>query len=144
MVFLGKLYTLLFKKNKTNNTSSQFFLKNIENAAVVQLPEGLQYQVLIEGNGNKPMITETIKAHYKGFLLSGYEFDNSFLRNEPLTAPIKTFIKGWQIALPMMTEGSIWRLWIPAKLGYGSRGAGEDIPGGATLVFDVQLIEIIK
>ncbi len=144
MSFLGKLYRLLSGKSKSEKTDIQFFLKNIENAAVVELSAGMQYQVLIEGTGNKPRITETVKAHYKGFLLSGHEFDNSFIRNEPLTAPIKSFIKGWQIALPMMTEGSIWRLWIPANLGYGSRGDGEDIPGGATLVFDVQLIEIIK
>ncbi len=144
MSFLGKLYSLLSGKYKSGKTDSHFFLKNIENAAVVELSTGMQYQILIEGTGNKPLITETVKTHYKGFLLSGFEFDNSFVRNEPLTAPIKTFIKGWQIALPMMTEGSIWRLWIPSNLGYGSRGAGDDIPGGAILVFDVQLIEIIK
>ena len=144
MSFLGKLYSFLSLKSKSEKTDSQFFNKNLENAAVFELPDGLQYQVLIEGSGNKPLISETVKTHYKGFLLSGLEFDNSFVRNEPLTAPINTFIKGWQIALPMMTEGSIWRLWIPSSLGYGKKGAGDDIPGDATLVFDVQLIEIIK
>jgi FKBP-type peptidyl-prolyl cis-trans isomerase FklB len=108
------------------------------------LPEGLQYQELKQGNGAKPSPGDTIKAHYKGALLDGKEFDSSFKRNQPFTAPLRSLIKGWQIAIPLMNEGSHWRLWIPSELAYGDRGAGGDIPGGATLMFEVELLQIIK
>ena len=90
------------------------------------------------------MPSSTIKAHYKGALLNGKEFDSSFRRNDPFTAPLRALIKGWQIAIPLMNEGSNWRLWIPSDLAYGDRGAGADIPGGATLMFEVELISIIQ
>ncbi len=120
-----------------------FLEQNKSNPGVVVLPEGMQYQVLQEGSGRKPAPTDSVKAHYAGALLNGKEFDSSFRRNQPFTAPLRALIKGWQIALPMMTEGSRWRLWIPSDLAYGDRGAGADIPGGATLVFDVELIEVL-
>jgi FKBP-type peptidyl-prolyl cis-trans isomerase FklB len=132
------------KLNAEKEKGAEFLKKNLGNAAVVELEGGMQYQVLIEGGGQKPLISETIKAHYKGLLLNGKEFDNSFKRSQPFTAAVRSLIKGWQIALPLMSEGSTWRLWIPSELAYGDRGAGHDIPGGATLVFDVELIEIIK
>lgn len=107
------------------------------------LPEGIQYEVLREGNGAQPVISSTVKAHYKGALLDGREFDSSFRRNQPFTAPLRSLIKGWQIAIPLMKTGSHWRLWIPSDLAYGDRGAGSDIPGGATLIFEVELLEIV-
>lgn len=110
---------------------------------VVELPEGIQYEVIKEGTGPKPAITDKIKAHYKGALLDGKEFDSSFKRNQPFSAPLRSLIKGWQIAIPLMNQGSHWRLWIPADLAYGDRGAGADIPGGATLMFEVELLEIL-
>jgi FKBP-type peptidyl-prolyl cis-trans isomerase FklB len=76
-------------------------------------------------------------------LLDGKEFDSSFKRNQPFTAPLRSLIKGWQIAIPLMNEGSHWRLWIPSDLAYGDRGAGGDIPGGATLIFEVELLKIL-
>lgn len=121
------------------------FLKaNKENDGVVELPEGIQYLVIKEGTGSQPAISDTVKAHYKGALLDGKEFDNSFKRGQPFSAPLTALIKGWQIALPLMKEGSHWRLWIPSHLAYGDRGAGADIPGGATLMFEVELISIGK
>lgn len=132
------------KLDSEKKAGQEFLLKNKENAAVIELPEGMQYQILTEGIGNKPLVTDTIKANYRGMLLSGKEFDNSFKRGQPFNAGIRSLIKGWQIALPMMTEGSTWRLWIPSNIAYGDRGTGSDIPGGATLVFDVELIEIIN
>ncbi len=121
-----------------------FMQANKEKPGVIVLPEGLQYEVVKEGNGSKPAITDTIKAHYKGALLNGKEFDSSFKRNQPFSAPLRSLIKGWQIAIPLMNEGSHWRLWIPSDLAYGDRGAGADIPGGATLMFEVELLQIIK
>lgn len=121
-----------------------FMQTNKEKPGVVALPEGLQYEVLKEGSGKQPVISDAIKAHYKGALLDGKEFDSSFKRNQPFSAPLRSLIKGWQIAIPLMKEGSHWRLWIPSDLAYGDRGAGGDIPGGATLMFEVELLEILK
>lgn len=121
-----------------------FLLTNKEKPGVKELPEGIQYQVLKEGSGPQPQITSNIKAHYKGALLDGKEFDSSFKRNQPFSAPLRSLIKGWQIAIPLMKQGSHWRLWIPSDLAYGDRGAGNDIPGGATLVFEVELLEILS
>ena len=121
-----------------------FLQINKDKPGVIVLPEGLQYEVLKEGSGAQPAVTDTIKAHYKGALLDGKEFDSSFKRNQPFSAPLRSLIKGWQIAIPLMKEGSYWRLWIPSDLAYGDRGAGRDIPGGATLMFEVELLQIIK
>ncbi len=121
------------------------FLKaNKDAEGVVELPSGIQYLVIKEGSGAQPLVSEAVKAHYKGALLDGKEFDSSFRRNQPFTAPLRSLIKGWQEVLPLMKEGSHWRLWIPSDLAYGDRGAGADIPGGATLMFEVELISIIK
>ena len=106
-----------------------FLEQNKTQPGVVVLPEGIQYLILQEGSGKKPATTATVKAHYSGSLLNGKEFDSSFRRNQPFTAPLQALIKGWQIALPMMSEGSRWRLWIPSELAYGDRGAGADIAG---------------
>jgi len=139
-----KIRAFMQQKIQTQKDEGAAFLEqNKSNPGVVVLPEGMQYLVLQEGAGRKPAPTDSVKAHYAGALLSGKEFDSSFRRNQPFTAPLRALIKGWQIALPMMTEGSRWRLWIPSDLAYGDRGAGADIPGGATLVFDVELIEVL-
>ena len=127
---------------KTAGTA--FLAENKNQPGVVELPEGMQYLILQEGSGRKPTPTDSVKAHYAGSLLNGKEFDSSFRRNQPFTAPLQALIKGWQIALPLMSEGSRWRLWIPSDLAYGDRGAGGDIPGGATLVFEVELLEVIS
>lgn len=132
------------KINKQKEEGQAFLAANKMNDGVVELPEGMQYLILKEGTGVQPAISQSVKAHYKGSLLNGKEFDNSFKRGEPFTAPLRALIKGWQIALPLMKEGSHWRLWIPSDLAYGDRGAGNNIPGGATLVFEVELIEVVK
>ncbi len=121
-----------------------FLQTNKDKPGVKELPGGIQYEVLKEGAGAQPVLTDKIKAHYKGSLLDGKEFDSSFKRNQPFDAPLTALIKGWQIAIPEMKIGSHWRLWIPSELAYGDRGAGRDIPGGATLIFEVELLEIIK
>ncbi len=121
-----------------------FMAVNITKEGVKELPGGIQYEVIKDGTGAQPLVTESVLAHYKGSLLDGKEFDNSFKRGQPFKAPLRALIKGWQVALPMMKEGSHWRLWIPSDLAYGDRGAGSDIPGGATLVFEVELIQVIK
>jgi len=132
-------------KIETQKEAGAAFLKaNKEKEGVIELPSGIQYLVLKEGTGVQPSVSDTVKAHYKGALLDGKEFDSSFKRNQPFTASLRSLIKGWQEALPLMKEGSHWRLWIPSDLAYGDRGAGSDIPGGATLMFEVELISIVK
>lgn len=134
-----------FMQNKINQQKQEgeaFLQANKENANVHVLPEGIQYEVLKEGTGAQPSVTDTVTAHYKGSLLNGIVFDSSFARNQPFTAPLTHLIKGWQIAIPHMKEGSHWRLCIPSDLAYGDSGAGKDIPGGATLIFEVELLKI--
>lgn len=131
------------KLNKEKEAGQEFLLANKNKEGVQELPGGMQYQVLKEGTGPKPQKNSRIKAHYKGSLLNGKEFDSSYKRNQPFTAPLNALIKGWQEAIPLMNVGSTWRLWIPSDLAYGDRGAGSDIPGGATLQFDIELLEII-
>ena len=121
-----------------------FMNENKNKPGVTELPEGIQYEVIKEGTGANPLLRDKVKAHYKGTLLDGKEFDNSFKRGQPFSAPLTALIRGWQIALPLMKEGSHWRLWIPSHLAYGDNGAGGSIPGGATLVFEVELISIVK
>jgi len=132
------------KIDTQKETGANFLKENKAMPGVVELPEGIQYFVIKEGTGAKPSPSDKVKANYKGELLDGKEFDNSFKRGQPFEAPLRALIKGWQIALPLMKEGSHWRLWIPSDLAYGDRGAGADIPGGATLVFEVELISIVK
>lgn len=126
------------------SAGAAFMTQNITREGVKELPGGIQYEVIKEGTGAQPAVTDSVKAHYKGSLLDGKEFDNSFKRGQPFTAPLRALIKGWQVALPMMKEGSHWRLWIPSDMAYGDRGAGNDIPGGATLIFEVELLQVIK
>jgi FKBP-type peptidyl-prolyl cis-trans isomerase FklB len=141
----NKLKDFMNNKIAAQKEAGANFLKANKNApGVVELPSGIQYLVLKEGTGAKPAPVDTVKAHYKGALLDGKEFDSSFRRNQPFTAPLRSLIKGWQEALPLMNEGSHWRLWIPSELAYGDRGAGSDIPGGATLMFEVELINVVK
>lgn len=139
-----KIQAYMQEKLQAQKTEGVAFLtQNKTQPGVIELPEGMQYLILQEGTGRKPSSDDSVKAHYSGSLLNGKEFDSSFRRNQPFTAPLKALIKGWQIALPMMPEGSRWRLWIPSELAYGDRGAGADIPGGATLIFEVELLEVI-
>lgn len=132
------------KIDAQKSAGTAFLHVNKDKAGVVSLPQGLQYEVIKEGTGAQPSVNDKITAHYRGALLDGKEFDSSFKRNQPFTAPLRSLIMGWQIAIPLMKEGSHWRLWIPSDLAYGDRGAGGDIPGGATLLFEVELLKIIK
>ena len=140
----NKLKEYMNEKIEAQKKAGKEFLEaNKSKPGVSELPGGLQYEVVKEGTGPQPKLSDKIKAHYKGELLSGKEFDSSFKRNQPFSAPLTALIQGWQIAIPLMKQGSHWRLWIPSDLAYGDRGAGSDIPGGATLMFEVELLEIL-
>ena len=96
------------------------------------------------GTGPRPKATNTVRTHYHGTLINGKVFDSSVQRNEPVEFPVSGVIPGWTEALQLMPVGSKWRLFIPSKLAYGERGAGDAIGPNATLIFDVELLNIVK
>ena len=120
------------------------FLKfNAEQEGVVCLPSGLQYKVLVEGNGKKPSTTSQVKCHYEGTLLNGVKFDSSYDRNEPAVFGLNQVIAGWTEGVQLMAEGSKYEFFIPYNLAYGAHGAPGAIPPYATLKFVVELIEVL-
>ncbi len=135
---------MLEKASKSKEEGIKFLEENKKQAGVVTLPSGLQYEIIKEGTGPIPKSTDTVKAHYAGSLIDGKEFDNSYKRGEPITIPVTGVIQGWVQALQLMPVGSKWKLFIPSDLGYGDRGAGGAIPGGAALIFDIELLEIVN
>jgi FKBP-type peptidyl-prolyl cis-trans isomerase len=132
----------LAEKNKKDGEA--FLAENKSKQGVVTLESGLQYKVLKAAEGRKPAANDTLVCRYKGSLLDGTEFDNSFSSKEPVTVPLRRVIRGWQEALPLMPVGSRWQLFVPPSLAYGARGAGakSKIGPNATLVFEVELLSI--
>jgi FKBP-type peptidyl-prolyl cis-trans isomerase FklB len=128
-----------------NKTQEDAFLKeNAGKPGIKVTPSGLQYKVITEGSGPRPLESDTVKVHYRGTLLDGTEFDSSYKRNEPAVFPLKGVIKGWTEALQLMKAGSKYQIFLPSKLAYGEQGAGQIIGPNATLVFEVELISIEK
>ncbi len=121
-----------------------FLAENKAKAGVTTTTSGLQYSVEKEGTGAKPTATDRVKVHYTGRLLDGKVFDSSVERGQPAEFGVNEVIKGWTEALQLMPVGSKWKLYIPADLAYGDRGAGAEIKPGSTLVFDVELLDIVK
>ncbi|MEO7292474.1 MAG: FKBP-type peptidyl-prolyl cis-trans isomerase [Ginsengibacter sp.] len=139
-----KLMAYMNNKNSAAKEEGKKFLAdNKKRHGVVELPSGLQYEILRPGTGEKPKATDTVKVHYAGTLINGQKFDNSYDRGQPIVYPVTGFVQGWIQALQLMPVGSKWKLFIPSDLGYGERGAGA-IPGGATLIFEIELIEIVN
>ncbi|SJZ53420.1 FKBP-type peptidyl-prolyl cis-trans isomerase FklB [Chitinophaga eiseniae] len=132
------------KVAKNREASDKFLAENKAKPGVVTLPSGLQYQILKEGTGPKPTINDKVKTHYHGTLIDGTVFDSSVDRGEPISFPVSGVIRGWTEALQLMPVGSKWRLFIPSDLAYGDRGAGPKIGPGSALVFDVELLDIVK
>lgn len=132
------------KMNEESIAKGKAFLEeNAKREGVVTLPSGLQYEVITEGNGKKPSATDRVKCHYEGTLTDGTLFDSSVKRGTPAVFGVNQVIKGWVEALQLMSEGAKWKLYIPYDLGYGAQGAGEMIPPYSTLVFEVELIEVL-
>lgn len=124
------------------NAGREFLKENAEKEGVHVLPSGLQYKILKEGYGAIPTATDKVKCHYHGTLLNGNVFDSSVERGTPATFGVNQVIKGWVEALQLMPVGSKWKLFIPAELAYGSQGAGDSIEPNATLIFEVELLDI--
>lgn len=110
--------------------------------AFEQTASGLKYRVLRKGDGAKPKAANTVKVNYHGWLDNGKVFDSSYARKEPISFPLMRVIPGWTEGMQLVGNGGMIELEIPSKLGYGDRGAGADIPGGATLHFLVELLEV--
>jgi FKBP-type peptidyl-prolyl cis-trans isomerase FklB len=127
-----------------NMAKGDAFLAENKNAeGVISLESGLQYKVLNEGIGNKPKESDKVKCHYHGTLINGTVFDSSVERGQPAEFPVNGVIKGWVEALQMMPVGSKWRLFVPPHLAYGDQGAGAAIGPKSTLIFDVELLDIV-
>ena len=133
------------KTNAENIAKGKAFLEeNKKRPNVVTLPSGLQYEVINEGKvGTYAKATDQVKCHYEGTLIDGTLFDSSIKRGEPAVFGVNQVIKGWVEALQLMSEGAKWKLYIPSELAYGAQGAGEMIPPHSTLIFEVELIEVL-
>ncbi len=120
-----------------------FLAENAKKENIVELESGLQYEILNEGTGEKPKATDQVKCHYHGTLIDGTVFDSSVERGEPAVFPVNGVIQGWVEALQLMPTGSKWKLFIPSDMAYGDKGAGQAIAPHSTLIFDVELLEIV-
>ena len=143
---LNDFFSKLQEEKLTLNEKAgkEFLSINKTKDGVVELPSGLQYQILTKGTGAKPVATDKVKCHYHGTLIDGTVFDSSVQRGEPAVFGVSQVIQGWVEALQLMETGSKWRLFIPSNLAYGQRGSGGAIEPNSTLIFDVELIEIVK
>lgn len=131
------------KGQKAKAEGEKFLEENRQKAGVVTTASGLQYEVLTPGTGRRPSAADSVRCHYEGRLIDGTVFDSSYRRGEPATFPLNGVIAGWTEGLQLMGEGAKYRFFIPYALGYGTRGAGQSIPPYATLVFDVELLEVL-
>ncbi len=122
----------------------KFLEENGKRKGVITTKSGLQYEVIKEGNGVHPTLNDKVKVHYHGTLIDGTVFDSSVERGEPITFGVTQVIKGWTEALQLMSPGAKYKLYIPYNLAYGERGAGGSIKPYATLIFEVELIDIEK
>lgn len=129
---------------KALKEGEEFLAKNKTVPGVVTTASGLQYKVIKAGKGKKPTAKDTVTVHYRGTLINGTEFDSSHKRGQPATFPVSGVIPGWTEALQLMPVGSTWTLYIPSKLAYAENGSGPLIGPNATLIFEVELLEINK
>ena len=131
------------KASEANKKAGEAFLEaNKKKDSVNVLPSGLQYKIIAVGTGRIPTINDTVTTNYRGMLIDGTEFDNSYKRSQPATFALKGVIPGWTEALQLMKAGSKWQLFIPPQLAYGDRGSGQLIGPSATLIFEVDLISV--
>ncbi|MCI6159862.1 MAG: FKBP-type peptidyl-prolyl cis-trans isomerase [Prevotellaceae bacterium] len=132
------------EKGKVAKVEGEKYLaENAKKEGVVTCQSGLQYTVVKEGTGKSPKASDKVKCHYEGFLIDGTVFDSSVQRGEPATFPLNQVIAGWTEGLQLMKEGAKYRFFIPYLLAYGPSGAGNSIPPYATLIFDVELLEVL-
>ena len=132
------------KKVKQNLADgSAFIANNAKEEGVITLPDSLQYKIIKEGTGTTPKATDSVKVNYRGTLIDGTEFDNSYTRNEPAVFQVNRVIPGWTEVLQLMKTGAHWKVFIPPQLAYKERGSG-NIPPNSVLIFDIELLEIVE
>ena len=129
---------------KAQSEGKAFLEENSKRTGIVTLESGLQYEILTEGAGATPQASDSVKVHYKGTLIEGKVFDSSVYRGEPATFGVTQVISGWVEALQLMPVGSKWKLFIPSELAYGAQGAGQAIAPHSALIFEVELLDIVK
>ena len=122
----------------------EYMAKNKSKDGVTTLANGIQYEILRKGDGGQPSYRDKVKVHYTGMLIDGREFDNSKRRGEPVSFDLDSVIEGWREVLPLMRTGSRWLVTIPPGLAYGINGAGSAIGPNETLVFEIELLEVLK
>lgn len=122
----------------------EFLAANKQKDGITTTASGLQYEVLKAAEGARPAATDTVKVHYRGTLIDGTEFDSSYARGNPATFPLNGVIPAWTEGVQLMSVGSKYRLFVPSELAYGERGAGAKIGPNATLIFEIELLEIVK
>lgn len=143
-VIIGYVQKARSEKASVAKQAGQAFLEeNKKKPGVITLPSGLQYSVMKQGDGPKPTLTDRVKCHYHGTLIDGTVFESSVERGEPIDFAVNGVIPGWTEALQMMPVGSKWRLYIPSNLAYGDQESGK-IKAGSTLIFEVELLQILK
>jgi FKBP-type peptidyl-prolyl cis-trans isomerase len=144
--FLQTYFTELRAQQAQENAEKgrQFLEDNKNVEGVVELESGLQYKVLVEGTGASPTEADRVKCHYRGKLLNGEEFDSSYERGQPAEFGLSGVIRGWTEGLQYMKEGGKYELYIPGELAYGPRGGGAKIGPNETLIFEIELLEVIK
>jgi len=132
------------KLKEVTAEGTAFLQANATKEGVKTTASGLQYKVLTQGTGAKPIDGQKVTTHYKGTLINGKKFDSSYDRGQPATFGVNQVIKGWTEALKMMPVGSKWELYIPQELAYGERAMGANIPAYSTLIFTIELLEIAQ
>ncbi|MDD3322603.1 MAG: FKBP-type peptidyl-prolyl cis-trans isomerase [Paludibacter sp.] len=128
---------------QAQSEGKEFLAENAKRPEVLTLASGLQYEIITKGEGVTPSAADTVKVHYHGQLLNGTVFDSSVNRGEPATFGVTQVISGWVEALQLMPVGSKWKLFIPSDLAYGAQGAGQAIAPHSTLIFEVELLDIV-
>ena len=142
---INQLFTRLQQEESELNAAAGKEYQEImrHKSGVVTLPSGLQYEIIKEGKGAKPKATDKVRVHYHGTLINGVVCDSSVERGEPAEFPLNAVIPGWTEILQLMPVGSKWRVVIPSELAYGSRGAGDVIRPNMTLIFEIELLDIV-
>jgi len=138
-------YTALSERRNEANRQREidFLAENAERPGIIVTASGLQYEVIVEGDGPRPSAFSTVRVHYEGTLIDGTVFDSSHMRGVPVEFPLQGVIPGWTEGLQLMNVGSTFRFYIPSELGYGPHGMGPQIPPFSTLIFEVELLDII-
>ena len=130
--------------DETRKAGEAYLAANATQEGITTLSSGLQYKILVEGQGESPTMRDSVEVHYEGTRVDGYVFDSSYQREKPSIFPLKGLIKGWQEALIKIPVGSTWMLFLPPELAYGATSPSNDIPANSTLIFKVELLDILS